>query len=117
MNVAVDLDGTADSFPRVFQSLCSALTAAGHHVIILTGSSTDTVTPEDVEAKREYLTSLGFGPESYSSIVVVPKPHPKNKAAEVATLDIDLLIDNKQGTVKKTALECPSLLLWNSKEK
>lgn len=117
MNVAIDLDGTADAFPRVFQSLSSALVAAGHHVYIVTGVSDPEVTQADIDAKKQYLTSLGFGPESYTSVVVVPSPHPKNKLDQIQKLNIALVIDNKKKTVKDAAPNAVSLLLFNSKEK
>lgn len=117
MNVAVDLDGTADAFPRVFQSLMSALVAAGHHVYVVTGVSDDQVTQADIDAKKQYLTKLGIGPEAYTSLVVVPSPHPKNKLDQIEKLNIALVIDNKRGTVKKAAPHAVSLLLWNSQEK
>lgn len=116
MNVALDLDGTADSFPRVFQSLSSALVNAGHHVYILTGADGTAVTETDVETKKGYLNSLGFGPGTYTSLVVVPHPHPTNKAEQVQSLGIDLIIDNKQKTMKKAAATAACLLLVNSQE-
>lgn len=117
MNVAFDLDGTIDSFPRVFQSLMSALMAAGHHVYVVTGVDSSEVTGDDKTAKQQYLTSLGIGPECYTELVVCPKPHPANKVDQIEELDIDAVFDNKKGTVKKAASHAAAFLLWNSKEK
>ena len=117
MNVGVDLDGTIDSFPRVFQSLMTALVHAGHHVYVITGVSDPQVTPEDIAAKKSYLTSLGIGPADYTQLIVCPSPHPKHKAKAVETNKIDLMIDNKKGTAKKVDPEAAVLILWNSKEK
>lgn len=116
MNIAIDIDGTIDSFPRVFQSLMSALTAAGHHVYVITGVSEDKVTQADIDAKRQYLTSIGISDDDYFKLIICPKPHPKNKAACVTANDIALLIDNKKSTAKATKAQCAVLVLWNSKE-
>lgn len=114
MNVAVDIDGTVDSFPRLFQSLISALMAAGHHVYIITGVSETEVSDDDVAAKKGYLTALGI--TDYTLLVVVPRPHAKHKAAALDEHHIELLIDNKKANAKAAVDQCAVLLLWNSKE-
>lgn len=117
MNVALDLDGTIDSFPREFQSLMAALTAAGHHVYVITGVDEDAVGKADVAAKQQYLTSLGISSDCYFKLIVCPRPHDTNKAAEIQANDIEMLFDNSKSNVKATVPFCASLLLWNAKEK
>ena len=75
MNVAFDIDGTIDSFPQVMLGLVTALTAAGHHVYIITGIEQDKVTPTDVRNKKAFLIGLGFGPGTYKELIVLPQPH------------------------------------------
>jgi hypothetical protein len=117
MNVAFDIDGTLDAFPVVFESLCAALMAAGHHVYIITGVEEDTVTKTDIANKTAYLTGLGFGKGTYTTLIVMPKPHDVNKAKEVAENDIELLLDNSVANVKACKGLCACLLLWNNKKK
>ena len=121
MNVAFDVDGTIDSFPREFQSLCSALEAAGHHVIIVTGVGGTEVTPDDVVAKKQYLASLGI--TMYSQVIVCA--HGEKSDEDIATEkqqvieenDIHMLFDNDKRNVKAAAaVGVPALLLWNSKQ-
>src|ERR1035441_2707483 len=100
MNIAVDIDGVLDAFPAVMLMLCSALVASGNHVYIITGVEEDTVTKADVTNKTSYLTGLGFGKGTYTSLIVIPKPHDDNKAKEIADNDIALLIDNNKDNVK-----------------
>lgn len=114
MNIALDVDGTVDAFPAVFDSLAAALEAAGHKVYVITGVEADTVTQADVEAKQGYLKSLGF--TAYTAIYVCPTPHDTHKADLVKQLDIALLIDNSKANVKAVAPEAAALLLWNNKE-
>lgn len=115
MNVGFDIDGTIDAFPRVFQSLISALATAGHHVFIITGVDADTVTQADIEAKRLYLVSMGI--VTYTSLIVCPTPHAENKARVIQEQDIELFIDNDKGNVKAAAKSgAVSLLLWNAKQ-
>lgn len=117
MNVAFDIDGTIDSFPQVMLALCSALTAAGHEVYIITGVEADTVPASVVKGKKMFLTGLGFGPGTYKQLIVVPQPHDKNKADEIARLKVELLIDNSVANAKAAKALCAVLILWNSKVK
>lgn len=117
-NFGVDIDGVLDAFPRQIGAIMSALTAAAHMVYVITGAAGDTVTQEDVDAKREFLTSVGIGEAMYAELIVVPKPHAENKAKVIEDNKIGVLIDNSKSNVKAAAKAgCVSLLLWNSKEK
>jgi len=115
INIALDLDGTIDSYPRVFQTLMSSLTAGGNHCYIITGIEEDTVTKADVAAKKEYLTSLGIGMECYYALIVVPQPHADNKVAAIKANDIDMLFDNSKENIKAALPYCVAAMIWNSK--
>lgn len=118
MNAAFDIDGLADSFPRVVQSMMSAFTAAGHHVYVITGIENPKVTAADVQAKKNYLSSLGIGPDCYTDLIVCPEPHDANKAAEIQKNNIAVLFDNSTKNCKKARkVGCAAFLLTNSKEK
>jgi hypothetical protein len=117
MRVAFDIDGVLDAFPSQMHYLMTALKAAGSYVCIITGASHDKVTPQDVQAKQHLLTSLGFGKESYDDLVVLPMPHPQNKAKYIKDNKISLLIDNSKDNAKKACKYVPVLILWNSREK
>jgi hypothetical protein len=114
MLVGVDIDGTVDADPPVFLSLLQALRAAGHRVVILTGSSADTASTEDLEQKKQYLQSLGLG-EAYDQIVVFGDPTSQLKAEWVEANGCDLLIDNDRGNAQAACGECLVLLPWASR--
>ena len=120
-NLAIDIDGTIDAFPILFQHLIAGWTAAADHVYIITGIGSDTVSDEDHAAKVQYLTSLGISPESYYQLVVVPtKPgedHAQAKANYIAQNNIKLLIDNNVDNCKAAKAVCAVFCLWNVKEK
>lgn len=116
MNVAFDLDGTVSAFPAVCQQMISALTAAGHHVYILTGVEESAVTAADQAAKRQALTALGIGKDTYYKLVVCPKPHAANKVKALQDNDIEVLFDNTKKNVKKAAKVAVSFLLWNDRQ-
>lgn len=115
-NFAFDIDGVIDAFPREMATMICALTAAAHRVFIITGADGDTVAASDIEAKREYLVSLGLSPEMYYELIVLPQPHAENKAKAIAENDIGVLVDNSKANIKAAAGKCVALLLWNSKE-
>lgn len=104
-----------DAFPREFQSTISAFHAAGHNVFIITGVEVTPVTQEDIDQKREYLTSLGISSDLYDSLIVCPEPHPENKAKAIQDNKIAMLFDNSKGNIKAAAPYCAALLLWNAK--
>lgn len=111
MKVAVDVDNTADAAPDVFQSLLSALKAAGHTVVILTGCSSDTATQRDWDEKAAYLSSLGLG-ACWDELVVFSSPPHKGKAKWCAKHHVDLLIDNSTKTADLATSGCVVLVPW-----
>lgn len=114
MNIAIDVDGTIDAFPRVFQSLISALASAGHRVYVITGVEGTSVTQADVDTKTAYLASMGITMQY--AVIVCPKPHAPNKVDIIQENDIDLFIDNNKDNIKAAVADgCASLLLWNGK--
>lgn len=117
-NFAFDIDGTIDAFPREMNTIIAALTAAAHHVYIISGLDAPEVTPVDVEAKRDYLISLGLAPECYYQLIIIPEPHAENKLKAIQDNDIGVLFDNNRENIKVAAKGgCLALLLWNSREK
>ena len=116
-NWAVDIDGVVDAFPRVLGALVSALSAAGHHVYIMTGIDEDTVSDADVEAKRGYLSSLGVGPDTYHELVVLPQPHPANKAEALKANGCGVLVDNNRENIRAAVSEgVVGFYLYNTRE-
>ena len=114
MNVAVDIDGTVDAFPQDFNSLCAALRAAGHHVYVITGIESDTVTQQDVVDTQGYLTSIGI--TAYDTLWVTPTPHDEHKAKLIQDNDVAMLFDNDKDNCKAASSYCAALLLWNNKQ-
>lgn len=121
INIGIDIDGTIDSFPILFQHLISGMTAHGDHVYIITGVTAPTVTDADQSAKAQFLTSVGLPPESYYQLVIVPRTPDKNHAEEKAEYiqahKIDLLIDNNVENCKAAKKYAAVFLLYNVKEK
>lgn len=115
-NIGFDLDGTISAFPREFETLMTALTAAGHHVFVLSGAGEDEPAPGEQEAKVQYLRSLGIGPDCYEELIVVPHPH-ENKARVIQERGIGIFFDNNKQNVKAAAPFAVTLLCWNSREK
>ena len=114
MNFAIDVDGTIDAFPDMFQSLCAALRAAGHDVYVITGIEQDAVTQQDVSDKQSYLTSIGF--TAYDTIWVCPQPHDEHKAKLIADNDVKALFDNDKDNCKAASGTTACLLLWNNRK-
>ena len=111
--VAIDIDGSADSDPPVFQSLMAALMAAGHQVVILTGCSSPTPTKQDKEKKAAYLQSIGLG-KCYNQLVVFGDPPHKAKAKWCKKNNVDLLIDNSVQNAKLASKYCLVFVPWNT---
>jgi hypothetical protein len=99
--------------------MMSALHAAGHTVIVITGSDHETVAPVDVEGKAQLLASLGCG-ECYDTLVVLPGPEPDiadRKTAYLRSVGADILIDNRKDNCKAaTNAGILALCPWGSKE-
>ena len=97
--VAFDIDGTVAAAPHQMQELASSLMAAGHEVIILTGTGNDAVTQDIVDAKSNYLNSLGMG-QSYNTLTVIANNVAggldQAKAQWCKDNGVDVLIDNSQ---------------------
>ena len=98
MKVAVDLDNTIDSTPKQMQSLMSALMAAGHYVVVLTGTADDSPSQETWQAKADYLNTLGCS-NCWTSLVVIASPDADGADAKAQWCDVhgvDILIDNSK---------------------
>lgn len=114
MLVCLDIDGTIDADPVSFESLMSALTAAGHRVVILTGCSSKKPGPRDLADKRRYLNSIGVG-HCYDEVVVFGDPPHKAKAKWLKKHNADILIDNSVKNAQLAASFCTVLMPWNNK--
>ena len=120
-NIGIDIDGTIDAFPILFQHLIAGWKASADHVYVITGISADVATDEDHANKVQYLTGLGIPPEMYYQLVVLPhpagEPVANAKAKYIEANSIDLLIDNNVENCKAAKQYCAVLCLWNVKEK
>ena len=121
MNVAFDLDNTIDAAPKQIQSLMSALMAAGHNIVVLTGTDSPIVTQDEWQAKADYLNSLGCG-QCWNQLVVQSHagpndPGPVLKASWCRDNDVDVLIDNSKDNARAaTAFGVPLVLVpWASR--
>ncbi len=113
--VAVDIDGTIDAEPSLMQGLMSALKAAGHQVVVVTGCGQETPEPEDVIHKAEYLQSLGCA-ACYDQLVVLGEPADERKAEWLKANGADVLFDNSKANAKAAAGTCPVLVPWQSRK-
>lgn len=113
MLFCVDIDGSVDSDPQVFQTFCAALRAAGCQVAVLTGChGSPTITPEDVQAKKDYLQQIGFS--AYDDLAVFPdnKNLPQAKADWCKQHGAAALIDNDRGNAQAAQDVCLVLVPW-----
>ena len=121
INIALDIDGTIDAFPVIFQHMIAGWKAAADHVYILTGITAPTATDEDYANKAAYLTSMGITPDAYYQLYIVPHTkdmdHAQAKAQFIQDNHIDLLIDNNVDNIKAAKPYCLALCVWNVKEK
>ncbi|HVA05513.1 MAG TPA: hypothetical protein VNG12_02110 [Acidimicrobiales bacterium] len=113
MVVGFDIDGTLDLDPSSMQSLMSALMAAGHQVVVLTGCSSKKPTKQDIAEKAQYLNSVGMG-HAYDRLVVFGDPPHKKKAKWCKKHNVAILIDNSQENAKLASQYCTVLLPWAS---
>jgi|SRR5208282_4709442 len=115
MLAAFDIDGTIDSEPSLMQSLMSALKAAGHQVVVLTGCGQEKPEASDILHKSEYLQSLGCA-NCYDQLIVLGEPNDENKAEWLKAHSADLLVDNSKDNAKAAAGICPVLVPWQSRK-
>ena len=73
MKCGFDLDNTIDANPAELQSMMSALRAAAHTVVVVTGTAEPTVTQAVWQQKADYLTSIGCG-QCWDELVVASHP-------------------------------------------
>jgi|SRR5215472_12098444 len=116
MLCAFDLDGCIDAFPREFQSIMSALKAAGHRIVVVTGTADVAATEQVFHEKAEYLASLGCG-ECYDQLIVVA--HPSEDVADMKAdvledIEASVLFDNRKKNAKKAP--CLTLVPWQSRK-
>ena len=119
MKVAVDLDNTIDSTPKEMQSLMTALMAAGHSVVVLTGTAEDVVTQEVWDNKHQYLNTLGCG-TCWNQLTIIASPDGSGSDAKAKWCDkngVDILIDNSNENARAaTAAGVPLVLVpWASR--
>ncbi len=115
MLACFDIDGTIDAEPSLMQGLMSALKAAGHQIVVLTGCGQETPEPEDTIHKAEYLQSLGCA-ACYDQLVVLGEPADERKAEWLKQHGADLLVDNSKKNAKAAAGICPVLVPWQSRK-
>lgn len=117
MRVAVDIDGTIDSDPAAFLSLCSALMRAGHQVFILTGCSSPKVTKADKHAKKTYLRSMGFRKNAaYVKLRLFASPPHRGKARWCRKHKVAILIDNSVKTAQLADGDTTVLVPWATRD-
>lgn len=113
MKVGLDLDGTLDADPSVMASLMNALKAAGHRVVVMTGSSQKHPDQQDLQEKANYLRSLGLQ-DAYDELVVFGDPPHKAKAKWIKKNHVDLYIDNSAENAELASKYCLALVPWNT---
>lgn len=114
MLIAVDLDGTIDSDPGLYQQMMAAFRAAGMTVVVITGALSDTLSKADVDEKRQALENLGV--TAWDQLVVVSSPPDQPKADWLKANGAALLIDNRKDNAKAAADICPVLVPWQTRE-
>ena len=112
---AFDIDGTIDAYPEQMRTLMTALKAAGHVVVVLTGSEDSPISATDVQEKADYLAALGVNQgAAYDRLVVVAKPHDLNKTQWLKANNAAALFDNAKDNAK--AAPCLVLVPWQTRE-
>src|SRR5580698_10371924 len=112
-----DVDGTIDSDPQIFQTLASALQKAGCQVAVLTGihDGGTAVTPEMVQAKKDYLKQIGFS--AYDQLAVFPDGSdlPHLKADWLQKHGADAFVDNNRANLEAAQDICLCILPWQTR--
>lgn len=118
-HIGCDIDGTITSAPEQFETLLSALRAAGHRVTVITGSSNSPVTQNDFTEKVKYLTGLGCV-GCYDDLVVIGaegKQLAKAKAKYCESEGIDIFIDNDLDNAQRATPVVPLVLVpWTTRK-
>ena len=119
MKIALDLDNTIDSAPAQFQSLMAGLKAAGHYVIVVTGTGDNVASQKDWDEKAQYLTSLGCG-QCWDELAVMAHGGTAiadAKAQWMKDKGVDLFIDNSKDNAKAAVAIGVELVLvpWASR--
>ena len=114
MLIAVDLDGTIDSDPDLYQQMMSAWQAAGITVVVITGTLSDTLSQSYVDQKKQALDNLGV--TAWDQLIVVANPPEQPKADWLKANGASLLIDNRKDNAKAAADICPVLVPWQTRE-
>lgn len=118
-HIACDIDGTITSAPYQFETLLTALRAAGHRVTILTGCSDSPVTQEDFDAKVQFLTGLG-AVGCWDDMVVFglkDKKLAKAKAQWMADNGVSIFIDNDLRNAERATPYVPLVLVpWTTRK-
>lgn len=112
--IALDLDGTIDTDPGLYQQIMSALQAAGCTVVVLTGAAGNTVGPDDLTAKAQCLANLDV--TAWDQLVVCSNPLDEVKADWLKANGAALLVDNNKDNAKAAADVCPVLVPWQTRE-
>jgi hypothetical protein len=119
MKIAVDIDGTIDANPNELRSIMGSLIAAGHYVVVLTGTSGLAPTQSEWQEKRNYLSSLGCGSVWNELVIVDPTQGDTAdlKANYCVSNGVDVLIDNNKDNAKAaTTAGVPLVLVpWASR--
>ena len=102
MKIALDLDNTIDAAPIQYASMMSAWKAAGHSVVVLTGTSGEPASLAVWQAKADYLQSLGCGAcwTDLTVIASVDGDTADYKAEWCKENSVDVLIDNTKDNAK-----------------
>lgn len=118
--IAIDLDGTLDSWTAFFIPLLTAIKKGDPkgeivRVVCLTGCPQDSVDASDIAEKQTYLSELGYD-GLIDELHVVAKPVDENKADWCEANNARALIDNNKKNVKALGSQCLGLLAWQSRE-
>lgn len=118
-HIACDIDGTITSAPAQFELLLTALRAADHRVTILTGCANLPVTPNDFDAKVQFLTGLGCV-GCWDDMVVFGESGEQLAQAKAAWMDshrVHVFIDNDERNARSATPIVPLVLVpWTTRK-
>lgn len=116
--IACDIDGTITSAPYQFESLLTALIAAGHRVTILTGTDNE-ATQEEFDKKAQFLCALGCVGCWHDMVVFSAsgKALAKAKAKWLAASGVSIFIDNDLRNAQRATPYVPLVLVpWTTRK-